>query len=241
MKERQKTGLALILIYALVFLVSHIYMIVPEVSGLRLSAALSVSYGLIFGRLGSVCAGLGSVLAMLIWGADPHVIPLECLGSLLAAYLPFRIWQGMRSPQEPFLCVVDERTGIMFFILCIISAIPMALYPALGAELYKIEPFPASYWKIFLCSLFWTLAGGGLLYHRLAPYFYRGGGEALWTKLQDKKTTTRNMAVAMLRISLTGGFIAMGLSLIFPNEFSLTIVEYAAGIFAIMLMTLTLF
>ncbi len=241
MKDRQKTGFVLVLLYAVVFFVSHIYMIVPEVSGLRLAAALSMSYGLIFGRMGSVCAALGSVVAMVLLGGDSHIIPLECLGSLLAAYLPFRIWQGMRSPQEPFLCVMDERTGVMFFILCIISAIPMALYPALGAELYKIEPFPASYWKIYLCSLFWTVAGGGLLYHRLAPYFYRGGGESLWTKLQDKKTTTRNMAVAMLRISLTGGFIAMGLSLIFPNEFSLTIVEYASGLFAIMLMTLTVF
>ena len=49
------------------------------------------------------------------------------------------------------------------------------------------------------------------------------------------------MAVAMLRITLTGGFIALGLSLIFPNEFSLAIVRYAMGIFGVSMMILTAF
>lgn len=241
MKERFRTGCALILIYALVFLLSRVYMIVPEVSGLRLASILALPYGLIFGRMGAVCAALGAALGMLMWGGSMQMIPMECLGSLLGAYLPYRVWQGMRSEQEPFLCVTDGRTGTIFFILCIISTIPKSLFPALGAELYEIEPFPASYWKIFLCTTFWTVVGGGLLYHRAAAYFYRGPGEALWTKLADNRKTTRGMAVAMLRITLTGGCVALGLSLIFPNEFSLAIVRYAMGIFGLIMMVLTAF
>jgi energy-coupling factor transport system substrate-specific component len=214
-------------------------MIVPGVSGLRLASVLALPYGLIFGRMGAVCAALGAGLGMLLWGGSGQMISMECLGSLLAAYLPYRVWQGMHSVQEPFLCVTDGRTGTMFFILCVISVVPKSLFPALGGELYMVEPFPASYWKIFLCTMFWTVVGGGLFYHKAAAYFFRGPGEALWTKLADHKTTTRRMAVAMLRITLTGGFVSLGLSLIFPNEFSLAVVRYVTGIFGIIMMILT--
>jgi len=75
----------------------------------------------------------------------------------------------------------------------------------------------------------------GILFQR------RLAGENLWQQLVDHRKTTRGMAVAMLRITLTGGFIALGLSLIFPNEFSLAIVRYAMGIFGVSMMILTAF
>ena len=238
MGERVKTGIVLFLLYALLFALSQLVQVVPGLSGLRLQAMLSVPYGLIFGRTGAIAAALGGGSH----GGDrrnPNFIPIEFLGALLSAYLPFRIWQGMRSPQEPYLCVEDQRTATMYFILSLIGAIPMAVFPAVGGDLYQVVPFPASYPRIFLASLVCTVVGGFLVYSQAAPRMFRGAGEALWNRIRDTKGTTRSMAVAMLRITLTGGFLGLGLAFIFPNEFELLVVEYVMGIFAALLFILT--
>ncbi len=239
MGERVKTGIVLFLLYGLLFALSQLYQVVPGLSGLRLQAMLSVPYGLIFGRTGAIAAALGAAAAMAVTGGNPNFIPIEFLGALLSAYLPFRIWQGMRSPQEPYLCVEDQRTATMYFILSLIGAIPMAVFPAVGGDLYQVVPFPASYPRIFLASLVCTVVGGFLVYSQAAPRMFRGAGEALWNRIRDTKGTTRSMAVAMLRITLTGGFLGLGLAFIFPNEFELLVVEYVMGIFAALLFILT--
>lgn len=239
MGERVKTGIVLFLLYGLLFALSQLVQVVPGLSGLRLQAMLSVPYGLIFGRTGAIAAALGAAAAMAVTGGNPNFIPIEFLGALLSAYLPFRIWQGMRRPQEPYLCVEDQRTGTMYFILSLIGAIPMAVFPAVGGDLYQVVPFPASYPRIFLASLVCTVVGGFLVYSQAAPRMFRGAGEALWNRIRDTKGTTRSMAVAMLRITLTGGFLGLGLAFIFPNEFELLVVEYVMGIFAVLLFILT--
>ena len=135
--------------------------------------------------------------------------------------------------------LIGERTGTMYFILSLIGAIPMAVFPAVGGDLYQVVPFPASYPRIFLASLVCTVVGGFLIYSQAAPRMFRGAGEALWNRIRDTKGTTRSMAVAMLRITLTGGFLGLGLAFIFPNEFELLVVEYVMGIFAALLFILT--
>lgn len=239
MRDRLKTGIVLILLYTIVFAISETVQIIPGLSGLRLAGMLSVPYGLIFGRLGAISAALGAALGMVVTGGNPNFIPIELLGALLAAYIPFRVWQGMRSPQEPYLCVEDERTFMMYFVLSLLGTVPMAVFPAVGGDLYKIIPFPASYPKMFLASLMCTVIGGFIVYYFAAPRMFRGAGEALWNRIRDPKGTTRNLAVAMIRITLTGGFLGLGLAFIFPNEFELLIVEYVMGIFAAILFILT--
>lgn len=239
MRDRLKTGIVLILLYTIVFAISETVQIIPGLSGLRLAGMLSVPYGLIFGRLGAISAALGAALGMVVTGGNPNFIPIELLGALLSAYIPFRVWQGMRSPQEPYLCVEDERTFMMYFVLSLLGTVPMAVFPAVGGDLYKIIPFPASYPKMFLANLVCTVIGGFIVYYFAAPRMFRGAGEALWNRIKDPKGTTRNLAVAMIRITLTGGFLGLGLAFIFPNEFELLIVEYVMGIFAAILFILT--
>ena len=239
MQKRLKTGCCLVLLYAVFTLISSAVRVVPQVSGLRLEAMLSLPYGLIFGRLGAISAAFGSALALFLVGANLNQIPLEFLAALISAYLPFRVWQGMKSPQEPRLALYDQRTVTMFVILGLLAVAPMAVYPAVGAEIYQVVPFSASFFKILLPTLLFTLAGGFLLYRKASAYFFAGKGEALWRRLGDKKTTTRNMAVAMLRITLTGLFLAAGLALMVPPEFHSKVVEYTMGVFALLLLVMT--
>ena len=99
--------------------------------------------------------------------------------------------------------------------------------------------FQPPFSKFCCLPCFFTLAGGFLLYRKASAYFFAGKGEALWRRLEDKKTTTRNMAVAMLRITLTGLFLAAGLALMVPPEFHSKVVEYTMGVFALLLLVMT--
>ena len=153
MQKRLKTGCCLVLLYAVFTLISSAVRVVPQVSGLRLEAMLSLPYGLIFGRLGAISAAFGSALALFLVGANLNQIPLEFLAALISAYLPFRVWQGMKSPQEPRLALYDQRTVTMFVILGLLAVAPMAVYPAVGAEIYQVVPFSASFFKILLPTL----------------------------------------------------------------------------------------
>ncbi len=110
MQDRLKTGGVLVLLYTILFAIAESVQIVPGLSGLRLAGMLSVPYGLIFGRLGAISAALGAALGMVVTGGNSNFIPIEFLGALLSAYLPFRVWQGMRSPREPYLCVATGLT-----------------------------------------------------------------------------------------------------------------------------------
>ena len=239
LKERIKTGLGLTLLYALVFCLSRFHEVVPHMSGLRLTGILTMPYGLLFGRTGALSAAFGAALGMFVLKGNPQLIPVECLAALLSFYLPFRIWQGMKSNREPHLYVEDVRTGTMFLILGLVGAIPLAVLPAVGGDLYHIVPFSASYLPMLLGALICTILGGLLLYNKVAVFMLEGPGEALYNKIQDTKTTTRRMAVAMLQITLMGGMVGSGLALLFPHEFDLTVVEYVMGVYSIILVIMT--
>lgn len=239
LKERLKTGVGLTLLYAVVFCLSRLHEVVPGVSGLRLTGILVLPYGLLFGRTGAVSAAFGAALGMLVMHGNQQLVPVEFLAALLSCYLPFRIWQGMKSPREPHLYVSDVRTGTMYGILGAVGAIPQAVLPAVGGDIYHIVPFPASYLWMILGSLVFTILVGLPVYNKTAMTLLEGKGEALLKKIEDKKTTTRRMAVAMLQITLMGGLVGIGLGLLFPNEFDLTVVEYVMGVYSIILLILT--
>ncbi len=239
LKERIKTGMGLTLLYAIVFCLSRFHEVVPQLSGFRLTGILTMPYGLLFGRTGALSAAFGSALGMFVLQGNPKLIPVECLAALLSCYLPFRIWQGMKSSREPHLYVEDVRTGTMFLILGLVGAIPLAVLPAVGGDLYHVVPFSASYLPMLLGALVCTILGGLLLYNKTAIFMLEGRGEALYDKIQDTKTTTRRMAVAMLQITLMGGMVGSGLALLFPHEFDLTVVEYVMGVYSIILVIMT--
>ena len=237
MGERVKTGVVLFLLYTVLFAVSQLYQVVPGLSGCG-SRPCCPYYGLIFGRLGAIAAALGAAAGMALTGGSSNFIPIEFLGALLSAYLPSGSGRGCAAPGT---LSVRGRPADGHHVLCpeCDRGRTHGGVPGSGRR-----PVPGGAFPGFLSPDFPGFpgvhrAGGFLVYSQAAPRMFRGAGEALWNRIRDNKGTTRSMAVAMLRIALTGGFLGLGLAFIFPNEFELIIVEYVMGIFAALLFILT--
>jgi energy-coupling factor transport system substrate-specific component len=239
MLQRVKVSILLIAVYTVVMAAGDLFFLLPGISGLHLTALFSLSYGMIFGRLGAFAAGTGALLGRLLTGGVQALFPFVFLTEFLAAYLPFRIWQGMRSEQEPVLLVYDSRTRIMALILSITSATPVALSMAFATDLFHILPFGVAYFPILLPTLTFSIVGGQTVFSYLGQFFFRGKGQPLWESVRDDKWTAELLSVALLRINLIALAVGAGLCLIFPPNIGNPTVVYTTGGLSLVLLLLT--
>jgi energy-coupling factor transport system substrate-specific component len=239
MVNRLKVGCLLIVVYTLAVLAGNLVMILPGISGLHLTALFSLTYGLLFGRLGALAAGVGVMLGQVILGSMPMLMPIAFLTEFLSAYLPYRIWQGMRSEQEPVLLVYDSRTRIMALILSITAVTPVALTMAFATDLFQILPFGMAYFPVLLPTMVFSILGGQLVLPMAGRYFCRGAGEALWESVRDDKWTSHLLSVALLRIDIMALAIGAGLALIFAPVMGNRVILYVTGGLSVVLLILT--
>lgn len=174
-----------------------------------------------------------------------------CLGALfaltfgllfavfLSSYVPFRIWQGMRSENEPVLLVYDQRTRMMALVLSLASSAPLGLTLAFAGDLFQIIPFELTYFPIMLPALGLSILGGQTVLSWSGRYFCRGGGIKWWEAVRDDKWTSHLLSVALLRISLTALAVGAGFCLIFPPQLGEPVVLYVSGGLAAVLLILS--
>ncbi|MCH3951386.1 MAG: hypothetical protein LKE33_10695 [Acidaminococcus sp.] len=239
MKERIKMGCMLIFVYSLVTMAGRAFTLIPGVPDLHLNALLSLTYGMVFGRLGAFSAGLGALLGSMAVMAQPILFPFEFLTAFLSAYVPFRVWQGMRSEREPVLLVCDGRTRTMAFILSIISAVPVGLWMGLGSEMLRIVPFTKAFLPIMIPTLIFSIIGAQTVFMYAGRYFFRENGKAVWEQIRDDKWTSHLLAVAILRISLTALAVAFGFCWLFQSNFGEPVIEYTIGALSVVILVMT--
>ena len=121
----------------------------------------------------------------------------------------------------------------MFVILGLLAVAPMAVYPAVGAEIYQVVPFSASFFKILLPTLLFTLAGGFLPVQKVSACSLQERakpcGDA-WKIRKPLPGIWRHKFGYLLPVTLTGLFLAAGLALMVPPEFHSKVVEYTMGV-----------
>lgn len=239
MLQRVKTAILLVLVYSAVTYLGMLVMMVPSVSGLSLGALFALTFGLLFGRLGAFSAGLGAVIGYSFGGLHTMLLPIHFLAVFLSAYVPFRIWQGMRSENEPVLLVYDQRTRMMALVLSLASAAPLGLTLAFAGELFQIAPFEETYFPIMLPALGLSILGGQTVLSWSGRYFCRGDGTKWWEAVRDDKWTSHLLSVALLRISLTALAVGAGFCLIFPPQLGEPVVLYVSGGLAAVLLILS--
>ena len=231
-------GALLAIIYALLEIVSAQYMFIPGVVGLRLMNALPVGYGLLFGRLGACACAIGTLLGQASTGNLNALTIGASLGAFGAAYVPFRIWLGLRSDREPEIFLGETRTYIMFIILAVSAAVPPAVFVSVFADKLSMAPFVQVYGLVLGQGLLASVVLGTLLYKFLAPRFLVGCNHDLWLVVKDEKTATRRLSVALLRITVTAMCIGMLFVAVMSAEFNQDIIIYTMGIFGVVVLTL---
>lgn len=239
MLQRVKTAVLLVLVYSAVTYLGMRVMMVPSVSGLCLGALFALTFGLLFGRLGAFSAGIGAVIGCSFGGLHTMLLPIHFLAVFLSSYVPFRIWQGMRSENEPVLLVYDQRTRMMALVLSLASSAPLGLTLAFAGDLFQIIPFELTYFPIMLPALGLSILGGQTVLSWSGRYFCRGGGIKWWEAVRDDKWTSHLLSVALLRISLTALAVGAGFCLIFPPQLGESVVLYVSGGLAAVLLILS--
>lgn len=239
MLQRVKTAVLLVLVYSAVTYLGMRVMMVPSVSGLCLGALFALTFGLLFGRLGAFSAGIGAVIGCSFGGLHTMLLPIHFLAVFLSSYVPFRIWQGMRSENEPVLLVYDQRTRMMALVLSLASSAPLGLTLAFAGDLFQIIPFELTYFPIMLPALGLSILGGQTVLSWSGRYFCRGGGIKWWEAVRDDKWTSHLLSVALLRISLTALAVGEGFCLIFPPQLGEPVVLYVSGGLAAVLLILS--
>ena len=236
--EKFKIGIWLTLVFALVVLASNKIVLIPGITGIRPADALPIVYGLLFGQVGAFACGVGAVLGDVAGGTANAVTVSKFLGAFAAASIPYRVWQGMSSSREPQLIVKDTRTGVMFFILALLSAVPGSIMLPLFADHLGIVAYTEAFGKIIVNAVVFAVVLGGIIYKYVAPKCIEGDWQKFWLAAKDTKSTTRGMSIAILRITLTALFIGVGFKFLMPAEMGQTIVMYVMGILSLVLLVL---
>ncbi len=226
-------------IYAVLAGISSQLVLIPGVTGYRLMDALPIVYGLLFGSIGAFACGVGVLFADAFANNLSYVSFVAFLGAYGAAYIPFRVWQGMKSEREPVIILESARTLIMFIVLAILAAIPQAVVIPLLTDRMGIAPYTSVFPVILLNSLFFSVVGGTLLYKIFSLRFLEGTSHELWLLVRDEKTTTRILAVSLLRITLTGAFVGVAFAVLLPPEFDQNVIMYVMGAFSLVLLVMT--
>ncbi|MCH3915657.1 MAG: hypothetical protein LKJ99_01685 [Acidaminococcaceae bacterium] len=234
-----KIGALLTVIYAVLAGISSQLVIIPGVTGYRLMDALPIVYGLLFGSTGAFACGVGVLFADAFANNLSYVSFVAFLGAYGAAYIPFRVWQGMKSEREPVIILESTRTLTMFIVLAVLAAIPQAMVIPLLTDRMGIAPYTSVYYVILLNSLFFSVVGGTLLYKFFSLRFLEGTSHQLWLMVRDTKTTTKILATSLLRITLTGAFVGVAFTVLLPQEFGQNIIIYVMGIISLVLLILT--
>jgi energy-coupling factor transport system substrate-specific component len=231
-------GALLTVIYALLELASDQFMFIPGVVGLRLMNALPIGYGLLFGRLGACACALGTILGQVSTNNLNALTVGASLGAFGAAFVPFRIWQGLRSDREPEIVLADARTFIMFAVLAVTAAVPPAVFISVFADKLAMAPFVKTFSWILLQNIAASVILGGLVYKFLSPRFLYGINNNLWLLVKDTKTATRRLSIALLRLTLTALCIGLLLTVVMSAEMNQDVIIYTMGILGVVILTL---
>lgn len=233
-----KMGALLTVIYAVLAGISTQLVIIPGVTGYRIMDALPIVYGLLFGNIGAFACGIGVLFADAFANNLSFVSFGAFLGAYGAAYIPFRVWQGMKSDREPVIILESTRTLIMFVLLAILAAVPQAMVIPLLTDRLAIAPYTKVFPVILINSLVFSVVGGTLIYKFFSLRFLEGTSHELWLLVRDTKTATRRLSTALLRLTLTGAFIGLGFTVLLPPEFNQDIIMYVMGILSLVLLIL---
>lgn len=231
-------GALLTVTYAILKLISNQYFFVPEVVGIRIMNILPVAFGLLFGKVGAFSCALGSLFGDVGSGYLTTLSLGGFLGTYGAAYLPYRIWQGMRSEREENIILGTRRTEIMFCVLALTSAVPQSIVLPLFADRFGIAPYTTAFGPLAIQNILFSIIGGFLVYKAIAPRFLSGANHDLWLMVRDHKGATKRLSSALLRLALTALFIGGAFSAIMEPAMGQEVIMYVMGVLSVAILVL---
>jgi energy-coupling factor transport system substrate-specific component len=180
--------------------------LIPGHTELRPANVIPVVFGLLFGPAGAWGAAFGNLIGD-FFGTLGVGSFFGFWGNFLAAYLPYKVWQG-RSLGDL------GRHPVRFVLAVVLGAWACALVIGFGLELFKLLPFSIIAVAVFLNNAVVALVLAPFLLKLLAPRVSRW--DLAWTEQMDPEDRPAGRApalgLALAWLGAGGGYLG-GLAL----------------------------
>ena len=185
--------------------------LIPGLTELRPDNVIPVVFGLLFGPAGAWGAALGNLIGDFFGTLGPGSF-FGFWGNFLAAYLPYKMWQGRPLGQI-------RRHLPRFVLAVLLGAMGCALMVGFGLEFLQLLPFSVIAVAVFINNALITLLLGPLLLALLEPRVSRW--DLSWTEIMDPEDRppgpAPRLGLALAWLGAGGGFLlglTVGLGLV---------------------------
>jgi len=185
--------------------------LIPGLTELRPANVIPVVFGLLFGPAGAWGAALGNLIGDFFGTLGPGSF-FGFWGNFLAAYLPYKMWQGRPLGQI-------RRRLPRFVLAVLLGAMGCALMVGFGLEFLQLLPFSVIAVAVFINNALITLLLGPLLLALLEPRVSRW--DLSWTEIMDPEDRppgpAPRLGLALAWLGAGGGFLlglTVGLGLV---------------------------
>jgi energy-coupling factor transport system substrate-specific component len=180
--------------------------LIPGITELRPANVIPVVFGLLFGPAGAWGSAFGNLIGD-FFGTLGVGSFFGFWGNFLAAYLPYKVWQGRPLAELP-------KRPVRFVMAVFLGAWACALVVGFGVEAFKLLPFSLIALAVFINNAVVALALAPFLLKLLIPRVSRW--DLYWTEQMDPEDCRPGPApalgLALAWLGAGGGFLG-GLAL----------------------------
>jgi energy-coupling factor transport system substrate-specific component len=194
--------------------------LIPGHTELRPANAIPVVFGLLFGPAGAWGAAFGNLIGD-FFGTLGIGSFFGFWGNFLAAYLPYKVWQGRPLGRL-------GRHPVRFVLAVLLGAWACALVIGFGVEVFKLLPFSIIAIAVFLNNAVVALILAPFLLKLLEPRVNRW--DLYWTEQMDPEDRppgpAPGLGLALAWLGAGGGFLgglALATGLVTVPGLSLTV------------------
>ncbi|WP_409200801.1 SpoIIE family protein phosphatase [Methanobrevibacter sp. DSM 116169] len=142
LKNKAKIMIICIITYVIVNLTFKYFFQIVPITELRPSAALTPSFGLLFGPIGALSAAIGNLIGDIYSGYSIEVCVIGFLAQFLYGYIPYKMWYSIKVKDEithPRLNTVYNL--IKYFIIVFVNSAIMTCLLGFLLDSVKVSQF----------------------------------------------------------------------------------------------------
>lgn len=235
MIEKLTIGGLLTAIFVVTALAFKGFVIIPGITEIRPVNAFPICFGLLFGNVGAIACGLGNFIGDLIGGTLTLGSIGGFIGNYAMAYVPFRVWQGIKGKDEEVLLLSSWRQYTLFFFLCMLSSTTAAGIIPLFTDIIEMAPYTILFGIIFLNDFVAELFLGTIIYKFLASIVLYGVLRPTWLRIRDKTIVSLRQSFSLAIITLLCLVVGVVFFFTTPKGYGNTVVLYTMGVISVLI------
>jgi energy-coupling factor transport system substrate-specific component len=235
MTEKLTIGALLTAVFAVTALAFKGFVIIPGITEIRPVNAFPICFGLLFGSVGALACGLGNFIGDLIGGTLTPGSIGGFIGNYAMAYVPFKVWQGMKGKDEKAFLLNSWRQYMLFSFLCLLSSTTAAGIIPLFTDIIQMAPYTILFGIILVNDLVAELLLGTIIYKFLASIVIYGVLRPTWQRICDETVVSLRQSRLLTAITLLCLIAGVVFFFTTPKGYGNTVVLYTMGSISVLM------